>query len=64
MPQLTNTARKSGEDLYFRCPYQANVIKTFEQASITMGKSPGGMVSDIVGLVLLAMMSGINIPVL
>jgi hypothetical protein len=39
--------RKSGEDLYFRCPYQANVIKTFEQTSITMGKSAGGIVSDM-----------------
>jgi hypothetical protein len=47
MLQLTRIASKSGEDLYFRCPYQANVIKTFEQTSITMGKSAGGIVSDM-----------------
>jgi hypothetical protein len=64
MPQLTRIARKSGEDLYFRCPYQAKVIKTFEQTSIAMGRSAGGIVNDMDGPVLLALMSRINIRVL
>jgi hypothetical protein len=39
MPQLTAIAIAvvSGALLYFRCPYQAKVMKMFENSSSTMG---------------------------
>ena len=37
MPQLTRMATQSGAALCFKWPYQANVMKTFEQVSNTMG---------------------------
>src|SRR5215217_7415473 len=43
MPQLTSTAAQIGVALYFRCPYQANVMNTFEATSRTIGETVGGM---------------------
>ena len=37
MPQLTAIAVVSGALLYFRCPYQAKVMKMLENSSRTMG---------------------------
>src|ERR1041385_7517779 len=37
MPQLARMTTASGALLYFKCPYQATVMKMFEQASRTMG---------------------------
>src|ERR1039457_2114139 len=37
MPQLTRMTMKSGLFLNFKCPYHANVMKTFEKVSSTMG---------------------------
>lgn len=37
MPQLTAIAVVSGALLYFRWPYQAKVMKMFENSSRTMG---------------------------
>ena len=37
MPLLTAIAAVSGALFYFRCPYQAKVMKMFENSSRTMG---------------------------
>lgn len=37
IPQLATTASHSGALLNFRCPYQANIINTFERTSSTIG---------------------------
>jgi hypothetical protein len=37
MPQLTRITTRSGLSLNLRCPYQANVIKTFESKSKKTG---------------------------
>ena len=42
MPQLAMITNHSGRSVYFRCPYQAKVMKTFEQSSRTIGASAGG----------------------
>src|ERR1700687_6109999 len=44
MPQLTMMASGSQLSLYFRWPYQANVMKTLEANSITTGNTEGEMV--------------------
>jgi len=36
MSQLTNIAIHNGELLYFKCPYQAKVIKIFEISKSTI----------------------------
>ena len=41
MPQLARIASTMGEDLYLRCPYQANVMKTLEAKSIRIGVTAG-----------------------
>src|SRR5688572_5843468 len=41
MPQEKMTAIHSGDVAYFRCPYQANVMKTFEPISSRMGRTLG-----------------------
>ncbi len=33
--------------LYFRCPYQAKVMKTFEQNSMRIGKTDDGVVNGM-----------------
>src|SRR5690606_21645557 len=45
IPQLTRITANSGEDLYFRCPYQAKVMKILEASSSRIGtrRSNGGM---------------------
>src|ERR1700716_2832200 len=43
MPQLTMMASGSQLSLYFRWPYQANVMKTLEANSIRTGKTDGEM---------------------
>ena len=42
MPQLATTTSHSGLSVNFRCPYQANVMKTLEINSRTMGEMVGG----------------------
>src|SRR5438874_7563090 len=37
MDQLTTTAIQSGEPRYFKWPYQANVMKTFERSNMMIG---------------------------
>jgi hypothetical protein len=37
MPQLTRITTRSGLSLNLRCPYQANVMKTFESKSKKTG---------------------------
>jgi hypothetical protein len=37
MPQEIRIASIIGDDLYLRCPYQANVMKTLEASSIKIG---------------------------
>ncbi|MCY1383344.1 hypothetical protein D9M69_714640 [compost metagenome] len=39
MPQLARIATNSGDDVYFRCPYQAKVMKTFEASSRNRGRT-------------------------
>ena len=46
MPQLTRTAIQSGEPRYLRCPYQANVMKTLDANSRTIGR----VFADVMGL--------------
>jgi hypothetical protein len=43
MPQLAMMTSGSGLPLNFRCPYQANVMKTLEANSIRIGNSDGEM---------------------
>src|SRR5690606_39846515 len=45
IPQLTRITANSGEDLYFRCPYQAKVMKMLEAVSSRIGsrRSKGGI---------------------
>src|SRR6478735_1637944 len=43
MPQLAMMTSGSGLSLNFRCPYQANVMKTLEANSIRIGSSEGEM---------------------
>lgn len=38
IPQLTRITIQRADDLNFRCPYQANVINTFEIVNIRIGK--------------------------
>jgi hypothetical protein len=42
MPQLATTTSHSGLSVNFKCPYQANVMKTFEISSRTMGVMVAG----------------------
>src|ERR1700721_490793 len=43
MPQLTSTANGSQLSLYFRWPYQANVMNPLEANSIRTGRTDGEM---------------------
>lgn len=36
IPQLITMTKNNGEDLYFKCPYHAKVIKIFEQTNKKM----------------------------
>src|SRR6185369_1427246 len=42
IPQLAIITSHSGRSVNFRCPYQANVMKTLEISSRTMGAMEGG----------------------
>src|ERR1035438_10675002 len=44
MPQLTMMTSQMGRSLNFKCPYQANVIKTFEQVNNTNGSQRGWVI--------------------
>jgi hypothetical protein len=50
MPQLIAMTSGSGLSLNFRCPYQAKVMKTFEQNSIRIGKTDDGIVMGMAEL--------------
>jgi hypothetical protein len=39
MHQLTRMASQSGRSVNLRCPYQANVMKTFDMRSKMMGSA-------------------------
>jgi hypothetical protein len=43
MPQLASTAIHKALARYFRCPYQANVMNTFEAIRSTIGVTKGLM---------------------
>ncbi|SHT59960.1 Uncharacterised protein [Mycobacteroides abscessus subsp. abscessus] len=45
MSQLTSTTTHSGWSLNLRCPYQANVMKMFEQMSSTGGSNLAAIMS-------------------
>jgi len=42
IPQLTRITVISGADLYFRCPYHANVMNTFDAVRRRIGASHAG----------------------
>src|SRR6185312_14996890 len=48
IPQLIIMTRGSGLSLNFRCPYQAKVMKTFEQNSIRIVRSHDGIVNGMI----------------